>query len=672
MSVPCLYQVRENTHPVRLSRGAVFELGAAMIKRILIAPVGFGMGAAVLLVAGIGPQGAAPAKAPAPASTAPIGHAAGPERLPGYNAQRNAYFGDLHVHTKLSFDAYIFNVRATPDDAYRYAKGAPLGHPGGFDVRLPTPLDFTAVTDHSEYIGALQHAANPQELIGQLPIVQGLFSSDPEQIAAAFSRIVTGYEHNNLPNEFQDPKYVAEAWKELQDAAARNNDPGRFTTFVGYEYTSAPDGRNLHRNVIFKTAKVPGLPYSALESNDPENLWRTMDGWRQRGIEALAIPHNANGSDGIMFETTKRNGQPMDQAYADLRSRNEPLTEITQTKGTSETHPSLSPNDEWANFEIMDSYIGSARPVTHFAGSYVRKALEDGILMRETKGFNPFKLGFIGSTDTHNATPGPAQERYYYGKVGKLDATPAARGSVPPGGAKTWDGHVPAPLSSAGRFQQWGASGLAGVWAEENSRDSIYAALRRKETFATSGPRMRVRFFAGYDFPDDLLQRPDTVKQAYAHGVPMGGDLLAAKGRAPKFLVWGMRDPQSGVLQRAQIVKGWVENGVAKERVFDVACSDGLQVDSRTARCPDNGATVDLVTCTTSRFKGAVELRTVWKDPEFDPKQRAFYYVRVLENPSCRWSTWDAIRNGTPPAPNIPATIMERAWSSPIWYEPRA
>jgi hypothetical protein len=592
--------------------------------------------------------------------------------LPGYNPDRNAYFGDLHVHTKLSFDAYIFNVRGTPDEAYRYAKGEPLGHPGGYEVRLPSPLDFVAVTDHSEYIGALQHAGTPGDPLSKLPIVNGLFGTDPKVIQGAFARMIMGYASNSLPPEFRAKPIVAEAWKEIQDAAANNNDPGRFTTFVGYEYTSAPDGRNLHRNVIFRGAKVPELPYTALESSDPENLWKTMDGWRARGIEALAIPHNSNGSDGIMFEPTKRNGTPMDKAYAELRMRNEPLAEISQIKGTSETHPSLSPNDEWANFEIMDSYIGANRKVTKFDGGYVRKALKDGILMQETKGFNPFKFGFIAATDTHTATPGAQPERYYYGKVGRMDGTPELRGSIPPDGKKSWDQVVVDPDSTKARFQQWGSSGTAGVWAEENSRDAIYAAMRRKETFATSGPRMRVRFFAGYDFPSDLLQRADTVRQAYAHGVPMGGDLLPAKGRAPSFMVWAMRDPSSGFLQRTQIVKGWVENGVAKEKVFDVACSDHLKLDTTTWRCPDNGATVDLKTCEPSRFKGDTEMRTVWRDPTFDPKQRAFYYVRVLENPSCRWSTWDAIRNGTPPAPGLQTTITERAWSSPIWYEPRA
>lgn len=593
--------------------------------------------------------------------------------LPGYNPERNAYFGDLHVHTKLSFDAYIFNVRATPEDAYRFAKGETIPHASGMNVRLSgAPLDFVAVTDHSEYIGAMEEANDPSSPISKLPIVQGLFSKDPKEIQAAFNRMVEGNEHGTLPKEFSERRIVSRAWGEIQDAAARNYAPGRFTTFVGYEYTSAPGNRNLHRNVIFKSAKTPDLPYSALASNNPEDLWKTMDEWRGRGVEALAIPHNSNGSDGLMFDSVRMNGQPIDKAYAELRMRNEPLVEISQIKGTSETHPSLSPNDEWSNFEIMDRYIGVNRPVTKFHGSYVREALKDGIALQEAKGFNPFKFGFIGSTDTHNAAPGSAEERNFFSKVGRIDATAAQRGSVPPNGAKSWDGVDMDPKNAAARFQSWGASGLAGVWAEENSRESIYAALRRKETFATSGPRIRVRFFASYDFPADLAGRSDLVTQAYGHGVPMGGDLLPSKGKAPKFLVWGVRDPSSGYLQRAQIVKGWIENGVAKERVFDVACSDHLTLDTSTWRCPGNGASVDLTTCEPTRFKGDVELRTVWTDPTFNPRQRAFYYVRVLENPSCRWSTWDALRNGTPPNPTLPTTIMERAWSSPIWYEPKA
>ncbi|KAB2642009.1 MAG: DUF3604 domain-containing protein, partial [Verrucomicrobia bacterium] len=584
---------------------------------------------------------------------------------------RNAYFGDLHVHTQLSFDAYIFNVRRTPDDAYRFARGETIGHAGGYDVRLQGgPLDFVAVTDHSEYMGAIREAADPNSPLSKLAFSQGLFSPDPQQIQTAFNRMVDAFEHGTTPVEFNDPAIRSRAWREVQDAAARNNMPGRFTTLVGYEYTSAPEGRNLHRNVIFRTANVPALPFSSTMSNNPEDLWSAMDGWRAKGVEALAIPHNANGSDGLMFDSVRLKGQPMDRAYAELRARNEPLTEITQIKGTSETHPSLSPNDEWSNFEIMESYIGRDKRVTRFAGGYVRRALEDGLLVRDKLGVNPFKLGFIGSSDTHNAAPGSVEEPNYFSKVGRRDSTPELRGSAPPKGAMTWDGADPA--KAGGRFQSWGASGLAGVWAEENSREAVYAALRRRETFATSGPRIRVRFFGGYDFPANVLQRPDAVGQAYAHGSPMGGDLLPRKGAAPRFLLWALRDPSAGYLQRAQIVKGWIENGVAKEKVFDVACSDGLKLDTRTWRCPANGASVDLKTCQPDRFKGDVQLSAEWRDPEFNAKQRAFYYARVLENPSCRWSTWDALRVGSQPNPKLAPTIMERAWSSPIWLEPTA
>ncbi|MBI1198035.1 MAG: DUF3604 domain-containing protein [Phenylobacterium sp.] len=648
--------------------------GAMAASTALALLIGAGVAYGATRVAGSEPAPAAKAAGTA-AKPAAASAAATPQHLPGYNPDRNAYFGDLHVHTYLSNDAYIFNVRRTPDDAYRFAKGEPIGHAAGYQIRLAGgPLDFVAVTDHSEYMGAIREAGDPNTPLSKLPFSQGLFSPDPAKIMEAFRAFVRGRQDGTLPKEFQNPAIISRAWSEVQQAAARNYQPGKFTTLVGYEFTSAPDGRNLHRNVIFRGANVPGAPYSATASADPENLWRAMDAWRGRGIEALAIPHNSNGSDGLMFDTTRMNGEPIDRAYAELRARNEPLVELTQIKGTSETHPSLSPNDEWANFEIMETYIGHAKAVTKFQGSYVRRALEDGLLYREKVGANPFKLGFIGSSDTHNAAPGSVEEPNYFSKVGRADGTPELRGSIPAGGTKTWDA-ASLEVGKAGStapLATWGASGLAGVWAEENDRESIFAALRRRETFATSGPRIRVRFFGGYDFPADLLTRSDTVRQAYAHGVPMGGDLAAAKGRAPKFLVWAVRDPKAGYLQRAQIVKGWIENGVAKEKVFDVACSDGMKVDPKTARCPDNGASVNLKTCEPDRFKGDVELRTVWTDPGFDPKQRAFYYVRVLENPSCRWSTWDALRNGTPPNPTLAPTIMERAWSSPIWFEPTA
>lgn len=606
-----------------------------------------------------------------PTASAPPKPAISSARTPGYNSERNAYFGDLHVHTRFSFDAYIFSVRATPDDAYNYAKGATVRHAGGYDVRLTdAPLDFLAVTDHAEYLGIMPAMNDPASPLSKIPYAPDLFTRDPAKIQAAFARVATSLgEGKELP-ELRHPDITKAAWGSIVESAQRHYEPGRLTTFIGYEFTSAPAGMNLHRNVIFSGARAPEVPFSAMQSQNPEDLWRWMDTYRAstRG-DVVAIPHNMNGSDGRMYEPTQWDGRPLDKAYADLRMRNEPLAEMSQIKGTSETHPSLSPNDEWSSFEIMSSYIGSATPVKKFAGGYVRDALKQGLLFQEKNGFNPFKIGFIGSSDTHNAASG-VEEGRYVGKVGFADATAAQRFSVPPKGARDWHG-AEEPTPTVARFQQWGAAGLAGVWAEENTREAIFAALRRKETFSTSGPRLRVRYFVGYDFPADMATRPDLVRLAYARGVPMGGDLLPRRGRTPQHLVWAVRDPNSGWLQRVQIVKGWVENGAVKERVFDVACSDGLTPNVTTGRCGDNGANVDLKDCSVSEDKGAVELRTLWTDPTFDPNQRAFYYVRALENPSCRWSTWDAIRAGVPPSPTIPSTIQERAWSSPVWYAPR-
>ncbi|MDZ4375844.1 MAG: DUF3604 domain-containing protein, partial [Phenylobacterium sp.] len=457
--------------------------------------------ALAVIVAGLGGSGMAVSgsarndvRDPAPPVAASASTATG--RLPGHNPDRNAYFGDLHVHTYLSNDAYISNVRRTPDDAYRFARGEPIGHASGYVVRRQgAPLDFTAVTDHAEYLSVIREATRPGSALSKLPFSKSLAASDPAQAQKGFEAFTSARRDGRLPKAFEDPRIAAEGWREVLDAAARHNQPGRFTTFIGYEFTASLDGRNLHRNVIFKGDRVPGAPFSATDSADPEALWRTMDGWRARGIEALSIPHNSNGSDGVMFDSVRLNGMSVDKAYAELRIRNEPLVEISQTKGTSETHPSLSPNDEWANFEIWERYIAVNKPVTKFAGSYVRRALQDGIIYRETIGANPFKLGIIGSTDTHNATPGAVEEHNFSGASGLRDGLPNERGSVKPDVSADWP--VPGPI----QYQFRGASGLAGVWAEENSRDAIYAALRRKETFATSGPRMKVRFFASYDFP---------------------------------------------------------------------------------------------------------------------------------------------------------------------------
>lgn len=588
---------------------------------------------------------------------------------PAPNPLKNAYFGDLHVHTRNSFDAYIFNVRADPDDAYRYAQGATIRHAYGFDVRLhDAPLDFMAVTDHAEYLGVLPAIATPGHPFSRVPYAGELFSTDLTVVNAAFRRFGDSLRAGQRIPDFVDMEPTRSAWRQNVDAAQRHYQPGRFTTFIGYEFTSAPDGRNLHRNVIFAGAKAPDLPFSALESRNPEDLWRWLDARRSEGMEALAIPHNSNGSDGTMFERTKWNGQPIDREYAELRARNEPLVEVTQVKGTSETHPMLSPNDEFANFEIMEWYIGSATPITKFAGGYVRDALRAGLEMQTTQNFNPYKFGLIGSSDTHNAA-GSYDETDYFSKTGVTDATPARRGSVLPEDVESWEGYTPA--GNVARYSTWGASGLTGVWAEENTRESIYSGLRRKETFATTGPRIRVRFFGGYGIGDAVLARPEGLRLAYERGVPMGGDLIGRAGGSPDFVAWAIRDPRSAPLQRMQVVKIWTDTaGKSSEKVFDIACADGGTPDPATHRCPPSAATVDLKTCAFSSGVGDAELSAAWKDPEFNATQNAIYYVRVIENPTCRWSMWDAIRAGAEPNPALDKTIQERAYSSPIWFVP--
>lgn len=587
---------------------------------------------------------------------------------PAANPLKNAYFGDLHLHTRNSFDAYIFNVRASPDDAYKYAKGGTIKHAAGFDLHMKSgPLDFLAVTDHSEYLGVLPAINTEGDPYSNVPYAKELFSTDQVQVNTSFRRFADTLNVGQRMPEFSDLRTVKSAWSDIIDSAKRNYEPGKFTTLVGYEFTSAPEGRNLHRNVIFAGDKAPELPYTALESQNPEDLWKWLDERRAEGIESLVIPHNSNGSNGTMFERTMWNGKPIDRAWAELRARNEPLVEVTQVKGTSETHPSLSPNDELAGFEIMEWYIGQAKPVTKFDGGYVRKALKDGLELEAKVGVNPYKYGMVGASDTHNAA-GSYEEDNYYSKVGIRDGTPELRGSTPPQG-KTWgDYQVPDGIA---RFSTWGASGLTGVWAEENTREAIYGALRRKETFATTGPRIRVRFFAGYGLKGTALTSDDGVKAAYANGVPMGSDLVGKADGAPDFLVMAMRDTNSAPLQRIQIVKAWTDaKGKAFENVFDVACSDGGAVDAKTQRCPDNGASVDAKTCAFTQDKGDAELAAGWSDPGFDPKQSAFYYARVIENPTCRWSTWDALRAGVEPSPHLPKTIQERAYTSPIWFVP--
>jgi hypothetical protein len=580
-------------------------------------------------------------------------------------ADRSPNFGDLHVHTFYSFDAFIFGTRATPDDAYRYAQGHAIAHPGGFDVQLDRPLDFYAVTDHAMFLGNLSAWAEGNGDLANHPVArQNALAATLEERTAAFLGM-RPYLEEGADNELLDLGVVRSAWQEIQAAAERHNNPGRFTTFIAYEYTSSPDQQNLHRNVIFQGSEAPELPFSRLDAMNPERLWDWMDDLRDQGIESLAIPHNSNGSNGQMFALVDWAGNPLDDAYAEQRLRNEPLVEVTQVKGTSETHPLLSPNDEWAGFEIMPYRIATwldSEP----SGSYAREALMNGITLEANDGFNPFQFGLVGASDTHVGAASLVEETYF-SKVGLLDATPQLRGSVP---LDEPDEH--GNVYRETYYPKWGASGLTGVWADENTRSALYDAFRRKETFATSGPRIVVRLFAGFGLPENLHANPDLARIAYQDGVPMGGDLLPApQGSADgalRFVVTALRDPRGAPLQRLQIVKGWVEDGAPRERVYDVACSDGLAVDPGTHRCPDNGAEVNPASCEITAGVGADELATTWEDPDFEPGQEAFYYARVLENPTCRWSTWDALRAGVSPRDDLIGTIQERAWSSPIWY----
>jgi len=610
---------------------------------------------------------------------------------PEANATRRALFGDLHIHTRYSFDAFAFGTIATPSDAYRYAKGEAIKHPNGFDMQLKAPLDFYGVTDHAMFLGAVPAAADTRTELSKLALAEpfhNLNRAENLNIESARDRgqrfstfipnIIAGLLDGSVEREMLND-IAREAWADTIAAAQRHNEPGNFTTFVAYEYTSSTDERgNLHRNVIFRSDdRLPEIPFSRFHSQNPEGLWSWMDELRELGIDSVAIPHNSNGSNGAMFMLTDWAGNAIDASYANTRMRNEPLVEVTQVKGTSETHPALSPNDEWADFEIMPYRVATmldSKP----SGSYVREAYLNGLAIEAQTGANPYKFGLIGASDTHTGA-GSFDESNFFSKVGILDSTPVQRGALPLDNAaleQANNNDLQGTLEVNGRryldnaFRTWSASGLAGVWAETNTRDSIFSAFRRKETFATSGPRLQVRLFAGFNFERTLLEQPNWVEQAYAGGVAMGGDLIGEGQQTPKLALWAAQDALSAPLQRLQIVKGSFDNGELSESVFDVACADGLTVDPETHRCPDNGAEVDLTTCEISMGVGDAELATVWTDPDFDPSASAFYYARVLENPTCRWSTWDAVRAGVAPRADLQATLQERAWSSPIWYVP--
>ena len=579
------------------------------------------------------------------------------------NPERNAYFGNVHVHTGWSFDAFTNGSQTTPSDAYAWAQGREITNSGiGGKIRIQTPLDFYMVSDHAEFMGVFNQMSNPDSPLSTTELAKGVNSPDANTRLQTFAKFLQAMSAGNVDPALSDPKLASSVWAEIVKAAEENYQPGKFTTFAGFEWTSNPNKRNLHRVVVFRDTKtLPGMALSAMDSEDPESLWKWMDLQRQKGSTLLAIPHNGNASDGRMFELVKFDGKPIDAAYNATRAANEPLYEISQIKGTSETHPALSPNDEFAGFELWDYTLSAdfERP-TKRAGSHVRKALLDGLAEEQAGRGNPFKYGFIGDSDTHNAA-GTNEEFNYTGKFAfENDATHRLKGL---------EGQPPAQLR---QVQEFSSGGLAGVWAEENTREAIFDAMQRKETFGTSGTMIKVRFFASWELGADALGAPDFVKQAYAAGVPMGSDLKPSgkEGAAPTFFVMALKDPKSGNLDRVQIVKGWLDGqGAQQERVYDVAWSDDRKPGAD-GKLPAIGDTVDAAKGTYTNSIGATELATAWTDPEFKPGERAFYYARVIEIPTPRWSTIDAARLGLAVPEGLPTSIQERAWSSPIWYAP--
>jgi len=605
------------------------------------------------------------------AASAPTGAAAPPAAAPQPNPDKNAYFGETHLHTSWSVDAWVFGNRITgPTEAYNYAKGQTIKHPMGYDIKIDTPLDFMGVTDHSEYVGVTKQANTPGSYVSTLPAAQPLIIKDPnnpEDANRVFSYLLK-LAGSAPVKSLIDPKVTSTVWKENVKLADESNEPGKFTAFCSYEWTSMPDQRNLHRNVFFRDcAKVPDYPFSALDSKKPTALWSWMDAQRKAGNELLAISHNANVSDGWMYpvDVDQTTGRPIDAAWAASRDRNERLIEIKQGKGQSETHPLLSPNDEFASYELYQTILGLAPDIgriDRIVGSFARQALKDGLTMQDVRGYNPYKFGMAGGSDSHNSASAYRQDNFF-GLHADTDGTVERRFA-----GFMIGGTMDVRLENPG--------GLTGVWAEENTRASLWDAMYRKETFGVSGPRIKVRLFGGWGYDKDVVKAGDWVKQSYAGGVPMGADLppmpSGGKGTAPSFVVWAAKDPSSGHLDRIQIVKGWTRNGQSLEKVFDVVWAGGRKPEKWSGRVPAIRSTVDLEKATYTNDVGAAELKTVWADPEFDASLHAFYYARVLEIPTPRWTLIQSVKSGLPPPDVVPLTGQERAWTSPIWYTPSA
>ena len=579
-------------------------------------------------------------------------------------------FGDMHIHSNLSPDAGLLGTSLSAGDVYRAARGETVMSNTGQPFRLVRPLDFLVLTDHAEAMGLapMMRASDPLLLASDRGrAVYDAFNAGPNEAMQAFAGLLADVSAGVDP--FADIDMAGSIWPDFVELADQYNEPGVFTAMTGFEWTSQPGGNNLHRIVVFadgadKTSQT--RPFSTFDSDNPEDLWAYMANYEaQTGGRVFAHVHNGNLSNGIAFTAETFDGTPMDAEYAALRSRWEPIMEITQIKGDGETHPYLSPEDEFADFERWDvgNLDGSAPKTPEMLRyEYARSALLTGLEVEAATGVNPYAFGFNGTTDAHTGLPSSGEENYF-GKMATSEPSPIRmeRDVVPAADAAL-------RIVSA----QESASGLTGVWARENTRDEVFDAVMRKEIYATTGTRLRVRLFAGWNFEPGDEMATDFAGVGYAGGVPMGGRLInPPEGAAPVFLVRALRDPEWANLDRVQIIKGWIDtDGTTQERVYDVAVS-GDRVIGADGRARDPvGSTVDIATATFTNTIGAPMLDAYWRDPDFDPAERAFYYVRVLEIPTPRWTTYDAVRFGIPLPDSVPPVVQDRAYTSAVWYSP--
>jgi hypothetical protein len=590
------------------------------------------------------------------------------------NFPQRVYWGETHLHTTYSTDAGLFGTRLTPDAAYRFAKGEEVVSSTGVRTKIIRPLDFLMIADHAENIGLspMIEESNPQLLKSEWgKKIHDLSKQGKGGEAYAMWGDTVAEEKDALP----DPALMTSIWERMMNFSRQHNDPGKFSAILGYEWTSTPDTNNLHRVVVFrddedKVGKI--LPFSAFDSSDPEDLWAWMARYEQDiGGQVFSIPHNGNLSNGLMFAVETLDGEPLDKDYAERRARWEPLYEVTQIKGDTEAHPQLAANDEFADYGTWDkgNFGYAAKTDAMLPHEYARSALKLGLQLEEKLGTNPYKFGLVGATDSHTGIPSSREENSF-GKIAMVEP-----GQFP----DRWDEKVTGFMQiqdGSGKdisifHRQSLASGLQGVWAQENTRKSLFDAMRNKETYATTGTRISVRVFAGWDYAEDDVHTPDFAAVGYGRGVPMGGDLNSApKGKAPHLMVQALRDLDGANLDRVQIIKGWLDaKGDTHERIYDVACSDDRSIKKR--RCKKAvGNTVNVKNATYTNTIGDAFLSAHWEDPDFDSAQRAFYYVRVLEIPTPNWTTYDAVFYKMDLPEDVPATQQERAYTSPIWYTP--